>query len=174
MWKALVGVLFWCVAGMALGAAGGANIRTFSSTPVITAAAYADGDQIGALHKMTDVLSSSSGGIEVMSYTLLDKNKSKDAFDILFFSKQVTVTSADNAAVDVSDAEMASGFLGRVAVAAADFVDIANNSYVSKDIAKILRGDGSKHLWYLLVCKDAGGCQWGAVNDLTLRLAFYE
>lgn len=174
MWRAMVGVWFWCVAGMAMAAAGGANIRTFTWTPVITAAAYADGDQIGALQKMTDVLPSSSHGIEVYSTVVIDKNKSKDAFDILFFSKQVTVTSADNAAVDVSDAEMAAGYIGKVSFAAADFTDIANNSHLSKDLSKILRGDGSKHLWYLLVCKDAGGCQWGGVSDLVMKLAFYE
>ncbi len=165
-------VFFWCVAGVAFGVA--ASIRSFIWTPVITADAYADGDQIGVLQKLTGLLPGSSGGVEVMTVTLVDAAKLKRGLDVLLFSRAITVASADNAAVSISDAEMASGFVGRLAFASSDYQETTSNADVTKAVSMILRGDGSNNLWALLVCRDAAGCDYGSTSDLTMRLAYYE
>lgn len=161
-----------CLTALALLAATPA--RTVNVTPVITAAAYAQGDQIGGLTRIADILPCSSCPITLDTLIVLDMDKAKDAFDIYFFSTETTLTSADNAAFDVTDARMATGFAGKIAVAAADFTDTASNSFATKTPALHISGTSGKDLWFALVCTDAGGCDWAAVNDLVFRLVYRE
>lgn len=152
------------------------GMRTYSFTPVITAAAYAQNDQIGVLQKLSGILTYPRGSINLLNWVILDKEKAKHDLELLFFSKGVTVASADNAAVSITDAEMASGFLGRISVAAGDYVDSAASSDATKTMDMIWSGEDSYEpsLWILIVCVDAGGCDYAAVNDLVFKFAFFE
>lgn len=147
--------------------------RHFTVTPTITAAAYAQGDVMGALTKLEAILPESSGAIHLRTVNVVDKSQTKDAFDVHLFSTSVTV-AADNAAHSVSDAEMLASFVGKVAVAAADFADTAANSYATKTPDLLVRGQSGKDLWLLLVCTDAGGCDYASTTDLSFRLTYYE
>lgn len=150
------------------------DARMVNVTPVITADAYSQGDQIGGLTKLNNVLPCSSCPITLATLLVLDMAKAKDAFDIYFFSKETTLTSADNAAFSVTDARMAEGFAGRVAVAAADFTDTDGSSVATKQPELLLGGNSGDDLWFALVCTDAGGCDYAAVNDLVFRLVYRE
>ena len=148
--------------------------RSFTVTPVITADAYAQADQIGTLTKLEGILECSSCPIRLETMLVLDKSKTKDAFDVYFFSRAATLTSIDNGAFDVADTGMATSFAGKVSVAAADFSDTNVNSTATKALALMLPGTSGSDLWMALVCTDAGGCDWGAIGDLTLRLVYDE
>lgn len=152
------------------------RMRSFKATATTDTAAYANGDVMGALQVLTGVLPASSGAINLKTLTLVDQGKQDRAVDILFFSKAVTVASADNAAIDVADAQMIDGFVGRVVVAAADYVDVAGSGGATKALDMVLSGEtvGSVNLWYLLVCKDVAGCDYVGTTDLVFRLNYFE
>lgn len=165
------GLLLWFVSGLSFGAA---NIRSFTWQPTITAAAYADGDQMGALFKLEGILPGPSGGIELQTVTLVDQAKQKRGLEVLLFSRAITIASADNAASDISDAEFISGFVGRLSFASSEYVDTANSSDITKSMDFLIRGQGSNNLWASIVCKDASGCDYVSASDLVFRFTYYE
>lgn len=124
---------------------------------------------------VASAMTSSSGGAELGTLTVVDKAKVKHDLHIMFFDRAVTLASADNAAVDVADAQMALGYIGTVAVAEADYTTVlASSTSATKLPAFFFNTAGGKHLYYLLVCRDSGGCDYGAVGDLVFRLAIRE
>ena len=154
-------------------AAVGVEARHFSVVPTITADAYAQGDVMGTLTKLADILGESSGSIHIRTVNVVDKSQTKDAFDIHLFAASVT-TAADNAAHSVSDGDMLTSYVGKVAVAAADFADTAANSYATKTPDLLVRGQSGEDLYMLLVCTDAGGCDYASTTDLAFRFTYYE
>lgn len=148
--------------------------RSYTVTPVITADAYAQGDQIGTYTALTGIFSSSGRTLDLKNLFVIDQAKVKADLDILFFNALPVLASADNAAVSFTDAVAAANFVGRVSVAAADYVDTASNSVAQKAPTLLLTGKGSSVLYVVLVCKAAGGCDYAAVDDLVLRLNFLE
>lgn len=82
--------------------------KRIQATPTIsTSPAYTSGDVLGGLQTLTDAANISGGSGVIQSMTVLDKTQAqRAAMDILFFDQTVTV-AADNAAVAMSDADMA-------------------------------------------------------------------
>ena len=145
--------------------------RVVAVTPTITADAYADGDQMGTLFEIP----LGSPALELLTLTVIDKADAKDAFSLLLFSSSAAVpTSADNAAASVTDALMSSYYLGKIAVAAADFTSTGANADAVKEVRRPLAPVGSKSLYGLLVCKDSGGCDYASTTDLVLKFGFLE
>lgn len=149
--------------------------RSFLSTPVITVAAYATGDQIGTYTQLDGILGSSSGTIDLKTLVVIDKDKQKADLELLFFNDLPVLASADNAAVSFTDAVASANFIGRVSIAAADYTDTASNSQVTKTLSNtLLTGKGSDDLYVVIVCKAAGGCDYAAVDDLAFRFTYLE
>lgn len=107
-------------------------------TPTLSLTAYADGDQVGGVLELVNAVSSSSSTGAVMSITVLDKDKQDQALDILFFNSSPTIASVDNAALDITDAEMASKFLGAVRIAATDYKDLAASSVATVRVVGLM------------------------------------
>jgi hypothetical protein len=78
-----------------------------SVTPTISTSAYTSGDVVGGLMTFANAARISGGSGIVQSILVLDKTQAqRAAMDLLFFDRSVTVAS-DNAAVAMSDADMA-------------------------------------------------------------------
>ncbi len=151
------------------------NVRSYTVAPVITVDAYAQGDQMGTLTKLTNILPCSSCGIRIDTLTVVDRAKIKHAFDIYFFSSAVALTSVDNGAFDITDALAASSYLGKIVVAAADLADTTSNALAMLKPALVLRGaTGGSDLWLLPVCTDSSGCDYDAVDGLSLHFTYSE
>lgn len=76
-------------------------------TPTIDTAAYATGDCLGGLMEFANAARVSGGSGLIQSITVLDKTQAqRAAIDLLFFDRSVTV-AGNNAAVAMSDADMA-------------------------------------------------------------------
>lgn len=106
--------------------------KTVSVTPTIsTSPAYTSGDQLGGIMTLTDVVRQDSnmsyGNTELRTVTILDGGKQDVAIDIWFFKVSPTVTSTDNAAFSMSDANQAAQCIGAVSVATS-YSDAALNS----------------------------------------------
>jgi hypothetical protein len=78
-----------------------------SVTPTIDTAIYASGDCIGGLMTFANAARISGGSGIIQSILVLDKTQAqRAAMDLLFFDRSVTV-AGNNAAVAMSDADMA-------------------------------------------------------------------
>lgn len=144
------------------------------AVPTLDTNIYASGDGMGPAVKLKDALDDSGDTGRLVSVAVVDAIKQKKAFDILLFNAEPTIASADNAALDIADAEMVSKFLGRVVVATADYTDISASSFVMIQSLNILvqAADGSSDLWAVLVSRDTP-TYTGATN-LTLKLGFIQ
>jgi hypothetical protein len=95
--------------------------RIVTATPTIsTSPAYTAGDQIGGIMTLTDVIRQDPqmayGVSELKSVTILDGGKQDSAIDIWFFNVSPTVTSSDNAAFSMSDANQAAQCIGAISI----------------------------------------------------------
>lgn len=133
-------------------------------TPVLETNAYGAGDRLGAI---TEITSCTRGDEQsnsiIQSIAALTKNKKASAIDLMFFSDLPTVASADNAAIDISAAEMAAKHLGTIVLAAADWLAIANVSAQTVEPKRIMLKNTSTtasrsktSIWMVLVDRTGG------------------
>lgn len=145
-----------------------------SIAPTLDTNAYATGDGMGPAIEIPNCVDNPGDTATLTSIMTLDKIKQKPAMDLLFFSDKPAIASADNAALDITDAEMNSKFLGAVSLAAADFKDLSASSYQSVKLLGLkLKGTKSADnpngtsCWAVL--QSRGSPTYG-VSDLTFKL----
>jgi hypothetical protein len=117
---------------------------------------YADLDQLTAAKEITNVFEDVKGTGTLMSLILTDKDQQNAALEVLFFSEEPTITSSVNGKLAIADTEMASKYLGKVVLAAANYVNLNAGSTVEvANIGMILQCDklGSKSVWVVLRSK---------------------
>lgn len=92
-------------------------------TPTISTSAYDAGDQLGGLQTLSRGASDASDlAVKLSSMLVIDKDAEGAALRVFFFSQAPTLSSSDNAALNISDADFASYCLGFIDVAAGDYV----------------------------------------------------
>lgn len=99
-----------------------------SYVPVLDTAIYASGDVLFATAAISGVTRINDGRALLVSLTAIDKSKQHPAMTLYFYQTNVT-SAAVNAANNLSDAD-AITCLGFVDIAAADWKDLANNSFL--------------------------------------------
>lgn len=145
--------------------------REVSFAPTLDTSIYASGDQMGSLMTISNFTDQSSGAVMLRSLVVVDKDKQKAAFDLLLFNALPTVASSDNAALDISDSEMASKFIGKISVAAADYTDLANSSYACiKAVDTVIQLSGSTTLY--AICRCGASTPTYAASSLQLKLGY--
>lgn len=149
-----------------------------SVTPTIDTAAYGAGDRVGSVMTFRDVSSSPLEGGRVKGVKVYDAAVQKAALNLWLFKNSPTVASADNAALDISDANLvAADPIGFVAIAAADYVDTASNAVGFKYLAEpglpFVTGPGSGTdvvgIIYGLL-ETTGTPTYGSASALTITL----
>ncbi len=126
-------------------------------SPLVQTAIYAINDQMGVATKILNALDDTKGTAALMSLTVIDKDKQNPDFDVLIFSEEPALTSADNAALSITDAEMSTKFIGRIRVSASDYVSTDVNSEATiKLIGLLMQGaPGSRDLWFVMQSQGA-------------------
>ena len=146
------------------------TIKYYTVTPTLDTNAYAAADQLGGLNTITDV-GDSYKNVGLLQVSLLDKQKQNSPIDILFFRTTVAIASSDNAALNITDALLATNYVGHVSILSTDYVDLSANSVA----CKVFSGEGlrlemdSNDLYCILRC---GGAPTYAASDLVIKLAF--
>ncbi len=146
----------------------GLKRRVISFVPVITTNAYTAGYQLGGVNKLANAVEEGATA-SVISVAIYDASKQKSAIDLLFFNAAVVPTSADAAALNISKAEMAKKYIGRVVVAAASYG--AHDSNVGADVALgninlLLQGASGRDIYCVLQVQ--GTPTYAAATDLTV------
>lgn len=142
-----------------------------SFVPELSLTAYASGDQMGVLNEIPELFAMGGSG-KLESLVIVDTDKIKTDFSVLFFSKPVAV-GADNAAFNVSAVNMAEAYIGQVAVGASDYIDTANASVATKDLSLLLYNQNNAALkgasiWAVLVSNDTD--TFTSADALTIKL----
>ena len=143
-------------------------------TVAAAAAAYSTGDQVGIPVQVANIVDMESGAAKLVSLTVVDEAAQAVALDVLLFKLAPTVTSADNDALAITDAEMTSKCLGVVSVAAADFKTVNTTSTVAtvKGIDMVIQAGkgnearGNTSIWAIVVAR---GSPTYAASSLTLK-----
>lgn len=153
--------------------------RVISITPTIEATGYSDGDQLGGgSTKLSNVVDRRGGFTRLESIVIANADTEAPAIDFLFWRKAPTVSSAENAAFDVSDSVLAAAFIGKVNVATTDWAVLANNRVATvKGIGLLLQGNSTvvsgetgKDLWVSMVIRTA--VTFASTTDLTILFGF--
>lgn len=144
-----------------------------SVTPTISTSAYTADDQIGGLQTISSAVRTSGGTATLHSITILDKAKQNADIDLYFFDQSVTVASSDNAALDISDSEMASKCIGVVKIRGSDYSNLSANSVVtSRNVGLTLDATGSTSLYS--IAKIGATATYGSTSDLVFKYHFLQ
>lgn len=107
-----------------------------SATPTIDTAIYASGDRVGTVMTFSDMATAPEKGGKIVGCRIYDAATQKSALNLWLFHQTPTVASADNAALDITDANLVlADPIGFIAIAAADYVDTASNAVAFKYLA---------------------------------------
>jgi hypothetical protein len=146
-----------------------------SVTPTLDTNAYASGDHMGTLHTIPGY-AHGPGLIAVLnSLTIVDLAQQKSALDVFFFDASPTISSSDNAAANIADAQSTAKCIGHVVVAAADYRDIgsANSIACVKNIGLTVKANpeatAPNSIYAFVVSR---GSPTYAASDLTFKYAF--
>ena len=144
----------------------------YSVTPTVGASsAYASGDFVG------EVMEIKTGAADTMpatlkTMTIIDDAAQGSALNVIFFSQEPTIASADNAALNLTDANMAY-YIGHVAVAAGNYVASASNAAACvKDINLHGLTSSDENGTIYAVIESAGTPTYAATDDLKFTFTF--
>ena len=141
-----------------------------SVTPTLDTLAYVTGDRLGSVQTITDAVRITTGTSVLQSITILDQARQSALMDILFFRASPTVASADNAAIDITDAQMLANYIGSVSITES-YVALAGSSVVTKTgIGLVLKGSSS-HIYALPIIRGSGTY---AANSLVFMYGFLQ
>ena len=147
------------------------------STPGLSTLSYTSADQMGPATELPDAVAASGGYGTLLSVSVVDKDKQSGTMYVHLFSDKPTVSSVDNAALDISDSEMAAKYLGTITIPAADYVTLASNTAVVETSGILVKGLKSGNnlkgtsLWYVL---EAGQSLSHAIDGVTLNFGVLQ
>lgn len=129
--------------------------------------AYQAADQLGELVTLADAIPQGNGFIHSLS--VIDIDKEKKGFTVLFFNAEPTVASSDNAALDIVDAQMVAKFVGHVSIVTADYKDVSGSSFATKLLAQPIAINSTNGSIYL-ICMADEAATYTASGDLRLAI----
>lgn len=137
-------------------------------TPTLDTLAYASGDTLFATTLLSGATRANDERALLQSLVLIDRAKNNPAMTLYFFKGNAAFGTI-NTAPSVSDADMASYFLGTVTIAASDWKTLTNNSNCTKTaIGLILEAASGTTNVYVAATLDAGTPTYAA-SDLVLN-----
>lgn len=140
-----------------------------TASPTLDTNAYADGDHMGTVMTISGAAEDLKGPCHLRNVVVVDGAKQSGAMTLLFFSESPTVASSDNAALDITDAEMAAKFIGSVSIAAADHITINASSFAVNTVDLLLKSEDTSQIFAIL---RADGAQTYTASSLTFRFGF--
>lgn len=142
-------------------------------TPVVDTAAYADEDRVGAVMTFTDLLGSNRTGL-IRSVVLLMESGAvagTTSFNLWLFRTSPTIASADNAALDLTDAQLTANSLGHINIPATAETFLAlsgSNGIITVQNLALSVDSTDGNLYGVLEAQ--GAVTFTAADDLTVVL----
>lgn len=120
-------------------------------TPTVDTNAFGSGDQISTKQTIDGASSGSGSGCNLEKVVVIDKDKQKSALKLFLFDDDPTVASVENAAADVSDAEVLAKCIGVVSIAAGDYSDLNASSVATVSPRLGVRPKKGTNTLYMLI-----------------------
>ncbi len=151
--------------------AGGAATAV-SQTPTITAGAYSAGDALGGKLTFAGAARAAGGTGVIHSVVLTDAAKQDANIDLVLFDQDFTAT-ADNAAFDPSDEDLAN-VIGIIPIYSTDYADFNDNSAACvRQVGMQFKCSGTGTALYgQMVIRDAD--TYAATDDVTVKLMILQ
>ena len=146
-----------------------ADSIVLESTITTAEAAYADHDVIGTVKTISGAFDGTSRKGEIVSISVFDKVSQSSALTLHFFDASPTVASADNAALNITDAEMADKHICKIEIPAANYQVLSASTVASlNDINCIVSSKLTDDLY--MVVESAGTPDYTAGTDLVIKI----
>ena len=160
-------------------------------TPTLDTSAYASGDRLGSIHTISgafrnidrsfdpvtstdSVNKKKQGHVILQSITVIDQAKQSQPMTIMFFNSSPTVASADNAAIDISDAEMIAKCIGVVSFDATYLALAANSVATKTNIGLLLEQSASATDQNIYAVVVIGGAATYTASSLLFQYGFLQ
>lgn len=148
--------------------------KSIDITPTLSTSAYSIGDQLGGEQVLTAMAFDDDTAAQLSTLAILDKDAEGPAIDVHFFNASPTVTSTDNQPFAISDAEMASKWIGSVRFLTTDFITTASTNKVA-NLSNILidmkaASSSTKNLYVYCVIQTV--TTYSATTDLVFKYSF--
>ncbi len=141
-------------------------------TPTLDTGIYADADVLFVPNKLENFVLDTKGLARLRTLVVQDLANQKQAIDLLFFSEDPGSLGAANAALAMSDAELAS-FIGHVSIATADYISGNANAYATKALDLLFGAKvKSKDIWVAGVVRS--GTPTYAADSLTFKFLWEQ
>lgn len=146
--------------------------KVISATPTLEATPdYSSGDRMGTVMTLTGACNPGRAS-RLVSVTLVDASAVGEALSILFFKSSPTIASADNAALDMTDAN-ALLCVGHVSIATGDYVATSSNKIACiKDVNLVMESGDGGNLYALI--RAGATINIAAADDYKLTFAFEQ
>lgn len=154
--------------------------KVVNITPTISASpAYTSGDQLGGIMTLTDVIrqdsNTSIGTSMIASINILDKGLQSAAIDIWFFNQSPTVTSTDNAAFSLSDANLVAQCIGAVSIgtsySTSALNSVSTNSNLNIPVQVVSTATAPTNIYAIAIVR--GTPTYTSTTDLQFQFCFY-
>lgn len=147
-----------------------ARVKLVRKTLTVDTSAYADADQLGSIITFTDALALVKQGV-VKSLSLILETGTFGGANLHLFRSLPTVTSADNAALNIADAEMTAKYLGTINIPSTsntnyEVLSASSVAYVRDINLAVDSTDGNLYG----VIQATGAVTFTATDDLTVVL----
>lgn len=144
------------------------GLIVLETTITTDTSAYADHDQIGTVATLSNAFLGTSKKAVIVSISVLDKASQKSALTLHFFDESPTVASSDNAALNISDAEMADKHISKIELAASDYQDLSASAVAT--VANVGAVVSSKTSDLFLQVESAGTPTYTGTSDLVIKI----
>lgn len=128
-----------------------------SVTPTISASSiYASGDQLGGIMTISNAVRNLGGTGLLKGITVIDGDNQGAKIDVLIFKSSPTVSSSDNAAIDIAASELVSKLLCRVTIDTTDYTTVkaATNAEATKECSRSIEAaSDSRDLYAVAVVR---------------------
>lgn len=154
----------------------GGVTKTIEVTPTVsTSPAYTAEDQVGGIMTLVGAAGGKFKTATLMSLSVVDKAKQSVKLVVYLFDELPTVASSDNAALDISDAEMADKAKAKVTIDTTDYEPLSANSFADMGLSRAKaitsRTDGGN---LYAVMKTTGAPTYASTSDLVLTFTFAQ
>lgn len=140
-----------------------------SVTPTISTSIYAAKDNVGGVMEFTNAAATSGGTIEVLNVQVVDNDQEMAPFDLVFFDRNpASGTFTDNAAMDPTDAELAT-VVGVLSIGS--YADLNDNAVADIPYGRTMVLNGTS-LYGALVARTTP--TYTATSDLTVVLTIQQ
>lgn len=133
---------------------------------------YAPGDLLGGKLTLSNAMRVAAGSGILQDIVVQDLSNQKAALDVVIFDADPsTTTFTNNAALDVSDADLVR-IIGHVSILASDYISFADNAVATKSgLAMPVDVAAGRNLYACVVCR---GTPTYTANELGIAFGFLQ